>query len=84
MTRTAELIQAFAWICDECGEENFVRAITLSEEQIDSCDIPPASSPEEAERIDDFLKEGGEGKFLIAPSQVQCKECRTRYFTSEA
>lgn len=70
---TVELHTAFMWDCNECGTENFERAIRpeLSEEEIQ-------------EMREDFdLQEGEEGFFLMAPKEVVCSTCGTKYQTEE-
>jgi len=73
-TRTVELVQAFLWTCDDCGRDNFERAITVSPESINPDDLP-TSSYEDADAIREWLQEGGEGSWVKAPSQVLCKHC---------
>lgn len=79
--RVVELIQAFLWTCDECGHDNFERAITVSPESIDLENLP-VTTFEEAEEIKAFLEEGGEGDFVSAPNRVRCKFCQSEFDTT--
>lgn len=76
--RTVELFQAFVWTCEECGQDNYERAVRISPESIDLENLP-AGSFEEAESIREFLLQGGEGDFLQAPQHVRCRECSAEF-----
>lgn len=69
--RTTELIQAFLWTCDDCGKDNFARAITVAPEEIDAADI---SKP-----LSEYLEEGGEGDWLRGPDDVTCGHCGSEF-----
>lgn len=65
-----ELHQAFQWDCDNCGVENFTRGITIPQEQLDE--------------IKDIDMELIEGAWMMAPTNVKCKECESQYETEES
>lgn len=62
--RTIELHTAYAFDCDECGHENFVRAVVHE------------FSPEEKEEMqEEFGESGATGDFVSIPSIVRCSHC---------
>lgn len=75
----AELHAAFVWDCDECGRENFVRAIegNIDEAALESAEnriVGDLVAP--AELVDDELR----AEFLVqrislAPDFVYCQSC---------
>jgi hypothetical protein len=66
-----ELHPAFVWDCDECGSQNFERAI-----------IPPFATVEEEEIARDILDVAvGEGFPVMAPMQVLCRVCGADFKT---
>jgi len=67
----AELHQAFSWICNNCGQRNFERAVTME------------MSPEDIEEAkNEFgMEPWEEGNFLTAPDIVKCKNCGKEYET---
>jgi len=71
MDRKVELHPAFVWDCDECGRENFVRAV-----------VAEMSEEEEAEAKEYFGYEPWEdGEFLRSPKTVQCEFCGAEFDT---
>jgi DNA-directed RNA polymerase subunit M/transcription elongation factor TFIIS len=70
---TIELHEAFMWDCDNCGVENFERAVRpeLTEEEIQELKDEVGIMDEE------------EGIFLMAPKTVTCSKCGTQYQTEE-
>jgi hypothetical protein len=77
-TRTVELVQAFLWTCEECGRDNFERAITLESESIDPDDLPEAAGTD-PETVREWLQSGGEGAWVTAPSHVRCQHCGAEF-----
>jgi len=66
-----ELHPAFVWDCDECGRQNFERAI-----------IPPFQSKADEERAREMLDITSEEGFpVIAPFNVSCRRCGTQFET---
>lgn len=66
-----ELHPAFVWDCDECGRENFERAI-----------IPPFQSiAEERHAYEALGLTPGEGFPVVAPFTVLCRRCGTQFDT---
>lgn len=67
-----DLMQAFAWICDNCGKKNFEAAIGM--------DVDPEKERNIKENISecslwiDML-----GGFYMAPEMVRCDKCKTEY-----
>lgn len=85
----AELHGAFRWDCDECGTENFVRAI---EGGIDEAALNAAENRVEGhlEAIAPAGPEGEDGpssvdlviqRLLLAPATVTCRQCNKSYPT---
>jgi hypothetical protein len=71
-----ELHQAFAWDCEECGRENFERAVQAE------------MTPEEAKEFaakqgviseDELNDPDFSGCFLMAPKSVKCKHCGNEF-----
>lgn len=71
--KVVELFQAFSWTCDECGRDNFTRAITIPVETVQD----NMMTYEEIER----LMEGGDGTFVAAPDKVKCFHCKMEFKT---
>lgn len=65
-----ELHQAFQWTCEECGRDNFARAVVP--ESLEG-QIP------EGLELEDF--EGGQ--WVTAPNRVTCEHCGERFETEE-
>lgn len=69
MTTTIELKPAFMWDCEECGRENFARAI-----------VPEMSEAERQELRDEHGIEPDElGEMLVMPEFVTCTSCGTEF-----
>lgn len=72
----ARLIQAFEWICPECGTQNFISAIQQEidpdrkQEILDS--INSMLNPED----DDDIEEGRELEYISIPDTVECLFCK--------
>jgi len=72
----ARLIQAFEWICPECGTQNFVSAIQQEidpdrrQEILDS--INSMLNPDE----EDDSEEGRELEYISIPDTVECLFCK--------
>lgn len=66
-----ELFNGFFWDCEECGYENFERALVPEFEQ-DLIEAVKAAHniPDETEHI-----------MFCSPREVTCKTCQTTYFT---
>lgn len=66
-----ELHPAFVWDCDECGRQNFERAI-----------IPPFQSKADEEYVRQILDITPEEGFpVMAPFNVSCRKCEARFET---
>lgn len=63
MMETVELHQAFLWVCEECGTDNFARGVELSPEEVERMGVDPAE----------------DGCYLMAPSEVKCSICEHQY-----
>jgi hypothetical protein len=69
--RSVELHQAFLWTCDECGRDNFERAVTCDPENFDEDSL---------EQLAMILESGADGAVLVtAPDTVTCRFCRAEY-----
>lgn len=68
---SVELHPAYVWDCNECGTENFERAIV------------PDMSPDDLEalRHDHGLQPWDLGNFQMMPDTVDCSECGASYRT---
>jgi hypothetical protein len=79
---TVELHQAFLCTCEDCGRDNFARAIELDPMMVAEDDYPAAvdAHPEAAQ---EWLEAGGEGVWLVAPEKVKCGHCGAEYETAE-
>lgn len=67
--RTAELLPAFLWICDDCGTENFERTVVAE------------MSPEELieMKFEKGIEPMQDGNFLTMPPFVECKHCGSQF-----
>ena len=68
---SVELMQAFSWICPNCGKRNFTRAIGWE------------GSPEDEIRIKGELGVPfeEEGDLVSVPNKVSCVKCEMKYNT---
>jgi hypothetical protein len=64
-----ELRPAFAWTCEECGEENFASAIRAEMSPDDLAEL----------RDDHGIEPHEDGEFLTAPCEVTCFYCDTTF-----
>jgi hypothetical protein len=78
-----ELHDAYCWDCDDCGTENFVRAISE----------PVPSDPKAREALREELEEAGyidpggeipDGLIMTYPDVVTCRECQVSFETEHA
>lgn len=77
---TAELHGAFVWDCDECGKENFERAV---EGNIDEAALMADENRIHGELVAFGVEGEGEDRaadmlmqrILVAPETVTCKHC---------
>lgn len=65
-----ELRPAYAWDCDQCGRENFVNGIVITQTCLDqgSCE-------------DAGVDEDESGDWMLMPDRVMCSECRAEFET---
>jgi len=68
---TIELRPAYAWDCDHCGRENFLRGVV------------PEMSPEEEQALKEEMgiESYDEGKIMLMPQIVQCPHCNSQFQT---
>lgn len=61
----AELRPAWAWVCDECGGENFCRAVVAE------------LSDEDREEVEEEhgVESGRTGDWVTTPDDVWCRHC---------
>jgi len=69
--RTVELHAAFMYDCDECGKENFVRAITPEVEEHERAELFEAMGISDE---DDLIP-------TLVPIEVTCIHCGTMFET---
>lgn len=68
--REVEMHQAYLWTCDDCGRDQFERAIPVARDSLD----------EEDKEAFDALLEGVDGVHaLAAPQEVTCKDCGAKF-----
>lgn len=72
---STELHQAYFWTCDNCGRDNFIRAVTR-----------PMSEEERETMVENFRGKFGELADYLSdpvdyPLDVQCPSCKARYNT---
>lgn len=79
---TVELHSAFVWDCDECGKENFERAIeggmeeSAIEEAANEIDTHlVATGVTELDDEQEMAAEALTQKIVVAPAFVTCKHC---------
>lgn len=67
-----ELHMAFFWLCDDCGAENYVRAVPV---------IPSAiSDPDEREALELASDHPGQpGEWFTRPDRVGCAACGAEF-----
>lgn len=73
-----QLHTAFTWTCEECGQDNFERSVTLEPELV------KATVAAEDQREIDRLKRAGidvSGDWVTSPSEVKCKHCGAEFET---
>jgi hypothetical protein len=78
-----DLVQAFLWTCDDCGRDNFERAITVSPESIDPNNLPEGFNDKD-EEITEWITSGGEVVWLAAPDHVTCRHCGSEFDVDES
>ena len=66
---TAFLHPAFVWDCDECGQENFVRAVRIEKTKKELEEMKEAFG----------IRNDDEGEFLGMPTEVECQRCGKEY-----
>lgn len=73
--KPVELQQAFLWTCDNCGQDNFERAI--------ACEISKEDAEELATRYETEEQMWLDGGWVTRPETVQCGHCGEVYETTE-
>lgn len=70
-----ELHNAFVWDCDDCGRENFVRAVIaeLTKEDVDHMIAEYGGDREEWET----------GRWTTRPDEVSCEHCGAEFVVEE-
>jgi hypothetical protein len=84
--RQVELVQAFLWTCEDCGRDNFERAIRVEPESLEGQEVAEfaKSAAEEANESAQALGIEIGGDFLMAPTSVKCQHCGAEFSTDEA
>ena len=72
-----EMRPAFEWTCDDCGRDNFERAMSIvaTEEE-----IKEQSGVEEWDEVPD----GYGGNWLLCPDDVTCSHCKATFETEDS
>ncbi len=83
--RVVELHQAFTWICDDCGRDNFSRAIRVEPESIEGQEIAQLvnRAVAEANEATETLGLMVNGDWIMAPEVVRCTYCKSLFRTRE-
>jgi hypothetical protein len=74
--QTIELHQAFFFICDDCGRDNFARGDIVSPEKINPSEIDTGYE-ELTENLREYLANGG--TLTKAPDRVTCGHCGAQF-----
>ena len=61
--------------------DNFEQGITLSPESINEDDLMDSAGMD-AEVIREWINEGGEGAWVMAPTHVKCRHCHCEFDTN--
>ena len=77
--QVAELHQAFAWDCEKCGRENFVRSIVANPPPDEYLDSLKAIGVLESWQTLEDLPEGAGVIFQTCPSAVTCAHCGSTF-----
>lgn len=79
--RKVELVQAFLWTCDECGRDQFERAINIDSEAMEGSEaaelVDAAVSELRNVSVDLGIHVGG--NWFIAPDHVKCNHCGSEF-----
>lgn len=77
----ARLTQAFAWVCDSCGRNNFAGAVAVEGAAREDLD----AALREQLGLADFepIPDGHSGEFVIAPTTVRCAHCGEQFETED-
>jgi hypothetical protein len=76
MPNKVQMNPAYCWTCDECGRDNFVRAVRADiseEESLDKLRKMGQLQPYEE------LPEGVEGDWITYPDHVKCNHCEAEF-----
>lgn len=70
--RTVELHPAYFWICEDCAQENYCRAVRVEPEQVEHL-----VNEEDREA---FVEQG---EWTMCPETVSCSACGEEFRSSE-
>lgn len=81
VNRVVELHQAFLWTCEECGRDNFERAVHLSPESVEGRELSLRAREAygDASEAAEALGVETDGAWLMAPSRVRCSSCSAEF-----
>lgn len=80
MTReTVELHEAFFWICDACGSDNFERSVTVEPGTTLAAVVARWAEEEAGERMEAILSAIEAGQMVTRPDEVACGSCGAEY-----
>jgi hypothetical protein len=77
--RRVELIQAFAWTCEDCGRDNFARAVAV--EGADAKELQQQMRDDLGLMDFEPIPDGWGGELLMAPKRVMCATCGAEFET---
>lgn len=69
---TIELHEAFFWICEACGRDNFIRAVS-------HIGFPPDMSAKEKKATAKLLGEDKTFGWTEVPKEVTCESCKETF-----
>lgn len=75
--KKVELFQAFEWICEECGKNNYASAVTA--ELTDEEKLQYAKEYGHVDMFCQKLPEGMNIDLVTYPTQVKCLHCGEEY-----
>lgn len=71
--KSVELLDAFMWLCPECGKKNFAQAVTIEMSDKDKKEIFSLEPWEDTPP----------GDFLSMPNVVSCVGCKEKFSTKD-
>jgi rubredoxin len=81
--RKVELHPAHLWTCDDCGRDNFERAIRVEPESLEGQEVYELTQllAEEANESAEVLGIVVGGEWTMRPDHVKCRHCGAEFET---